>query len=618
VDDRERLLDAIPDVLWAIDLRTQRFTYLSRSVEALRGLTVDDTLARPIDGAFTPESLARLRAVLASGAPGPFTDIHDQPCRDGSVKHVETTLAILRDADGAAVEAVGVSRDATARVRAERALRASESRYRFMARSMPVVQWAIDRRGIFEASEGLGLVTLGLRPGQVVGLSVRDVYAGNPGVIADYERALGGQTFTAENVIGLHVFESHWAPARNEADEIVGVVGVALDVTEARRLEEQYRQAQRLEGIGRLAGGIAHDFNNLLTVILGCAETLADDLASGLPATAGDVEQIRAAAERARDLTTQLLAFARKQIIAPVVLDLNAVVQRSEKLLRRVLGEDVVLVVHPDARLWPVRCDRGQIEQVLLNLAVNARDAMPRGGTLVLETRNAFDSRTGDDGSVEIDEWACLLVRDDGSGIPAEVVPHVFEPFFTTKEQGKGTGLGLATVHGIVVQNGGRVRVESVEGHGTTFEIRFPRARGAVAADPVVTDVDARALRGTETVLVVEDEPLVRQTAERALVGAGYQVLSAGSGVAALAMVRAVTAPLDLVVTDVVMPGLSGPRTVEALRADHPGLRSLFVSGYSADEIARKGELPPGIDFLPKPYTRVDLLSRVRRILDDR
>jgi PAS domain S-box-containing protein len=618
VPDNQRLLDTIPDVVWTMDLATMRFTYVSPSVEGLRGLSVNEAVEQPFDRAFTPEAVGRLRAVLAAPPGGPLTDIYDQPCRDGSVKHVETTLYVRFDPAGTPVEAVGVSRDATARVRAERALRASESRYRFMVRSMPVVQWGIDRNGIFEVSEGLGLAALGLRPGEVVGRSVHEVYGANSGIIADFERALAGHTFTAENVIGPRVFESHWAPARNEADEIVGVVGVALDVSEARRLEDQYRQAQRLEGIGRLAGGIAHDFNNLLTVILGCAETLAEDLAAGRPASPGDVDQVRIAGERARDLTTQLLAFARKQIITPVVLDLNAVMQRSERLLRRVLGEDVVLVVRPDPALCPVRCDRGQIEQVLLNLAVNARDAMPHGGSLVLETRNVTESRPSDSGTAVAEEWACLLVRDTGSGIPADVVPHVFEPFFTTKEHGKGTGLGLATVHGIVVQNGGRIQVESAEGRGTTFAIRFPRARGVAAADPVPAEVDVHALGGTETVLVIEDEPLVRQTAERALAGVGYRVLSAGSGTEAIRLARNTRLPIELVVSDVVMPGMSGPTAVHVLETLLPNLRALYVSGYSADEIADKGELPADIDFLPKPYSRVDLLARVRRILDGR
>ncbi|MBS2022052.1 MAG: PAS domain S-box protein [Deltaproteobacteria bacterium] len=390
-------------------------------------------------------------------------------------------------------------------------------------------------------------------------------------------------------------------------------VGAWNDVTHLRNLEEQFRQSQKLESIGRLAGGVAHDFNNLLTVIICSAEAMNDDLQQGSPVHAEDLQEVQAAADRARELTRQLLTFARKQVINPVVLDLNAVVRGSEKLLRRVLGEDVDLRVETQAGLWSMLGDQGQVEQVLMNLAVNARDAMPAGGQLLLETSN-LDVPADECGGAPASQWVRLRVRDTGTGMSPEVKAHLFEPFFTTKEVGKGTGLGLATVHGIVLQAGGSISVESTIGQGTTFEIRLPRA----SADPVSPDAGEvpGVLSGTETLLVVEDDSQTRRVTVRTLEKAGYRVLVAGDGELALAVARAWTGALDLVVTDVVMPRMSGRALVDSLRWSRPGLRSLFVSGYSQEAISHRGVLDPGVQFLPKPFTPVALLTRVRAILD--
>jgi two-component system cell cycle sensor histidine kinase/response regulator CckA len=388
----------------------------------------------------------------------------------------------------------------------------------------------------------------------------------------------------------------------------------ARDATEQRRLEEQLRQGQKLESIGRLAGGVAHDFNNLLTVILSCSAGIREAQAEGRPVDPEDVEQIQEAGERARDFTTQLLAFARKQVISPVPLDLNTVVRSSERLLRRVLGEDVRLEVHAQEGLWLALCDPGQMEQLLLNLAANARDAMPRGGTLVIETRNAVVEPGAASAGTSSGQWVHLVVRDSGAGMSAEVQERIFEPFFTTKEMGKGTGLGLATVHGIVTQNGGRVLVESEPGHGTTFEIRFPRTHAIPEAAP--RPAPAAAARGTETILVVEDDSSVRAVTVRALRGAGHRVLVASDGPEALAVAEQHGGTLHLVVTDVVMPGMSGRAVVDSLRRRRPGLRALFVSGYPQEVIARRGVLDGGIEFLAKPFTPATLTARVRAVLD--
>ena len=393
------------------------------------------------------------------------------------------------------------------------------------------------------------------------------------------------------------------------------VLSISRDITERKRLEEQVRQAQKLDSIGRLAGGIAHDFNNILTAILSSAEALKEGLGGRDAESARELEQILAAGWRARDLTRQLLAFARKQVIAPVLLDLNQVIRSSETLFQRVLGEDVRMETELAPDLWPVLCDRGQVDQVLMNLVVNARDAMPTGGSLVVRTANvpgAASAGAAGDGRDRVR----LVVQDSGTGISPEVRAHLFEPFFTTKPPGRGTGLGLATVYGIVTQSGGDVRVQSEPGGGTSLALSLPRAAGAAAHPPRDDPAPARRSSGHECLLVVEDDERVRAVAVRALSESGYRVLVAEDGAAALEVVRREGHGIEMVVTDVVMPGLSGRAVVDALRVGLPGLKALYVSGYSGEEIAERGVLDAGVHFLQKPFTPAMLVERVRAILD--
>jgi CheY-like chemotaxis protein len=344
----------------------------------------------------------------------------------------------------------------------------------------------------------------------------------------------------------------------------------------------------------------------------GC-DQLAQDLETRGTCDLEDLKEVRAAGYRAGDLTKQLLAFARRQVIAPVALHLDEVVRGSERLLRRVIGEDVEIRTSLGPGLWPVLGDAGQLEQVIVNLAVNARDAMPRGGRLTLETRNAAPSPPG---SGPAGEWVRLLVRDTGVGMSPEVKAHLFEPFFTTKPMGRGTGLGLATVHGIVAQAGGQVRVESDPGAGTVFEISLPRA--SQPASPAVGPAAGSAPRigGTESVLVVEDDPLVREVTARALRSGGYRVLTADGGAAALELASREGAALRLVVTDVVMPGLDGKALAGELALRLPALRVLFLSGYTQDVISHHGVLDSGVEFLQKPFSTSALLARVRGLID--
>ncbi|HVM44186.1 MAG TPA: PAS domain S-box protein [Gemmatimonadales bacterium] len=374
-------------------------------------------------------------------------------------------------------------RDITLRKRAEEALASSERFFRAVISSVPIVLFAWDGRGVFVLSEGKGLDGLGLKPAEVVGRTVFDVYRNYPEILADARRALAGEAFSARTAIGEAHFDVWYSPVRDEGGAVTTVIGVAADVTDRAALELQLRQAQKMEAVGRLAGGIAHDFNNLLTAILSYVDFLLVSLGAEHPGR-DDAEEIRRAALKAADLTRQLLAFSRRQVLQPKLLDLNAIVADMEKLMRRLIGEDVVLVTRLAPGLGGVRADPSQLEQVIVNLAVNARDAMPQGGTLTLETgeADAEGVRAHGHAAVEPGRYVMLRIHDTGHGMDAGTRARLFEPFFTTKEQGRGTGLGLATVYGIVKQSGGYIWVESEPGRGTTFTVHLPRAEAAPAA----------------------------------------------------------------------------------------------------------------------------------------
>jgi two-component system cell cycle sensor histidine kinase/response regulator CckA len=395
----------------------------------------------------------------------------------------------------------------------------------------------------------------------------------------------------------------------------LGAVVVLHDITERKLLETQLRQAQKMEAIGRLAGGVAHDFNNLLNVILGYGEMLLEKLPEGDPSRHKLVE-IRSAANRAAGLTRQLLAFSRKQVIEPRVIDLNSLIADMEKMMRRLIGEDIELLTRPAPGLGRVRADPGQIEQILMNLAVNARDAMPDGGRLILETANADleESFARQHPGARPGRFVTFVVTDTGVGMDAEVQSHLFEPFFTTKDQGKGTGLGLATVYGIVKQSEGYITVRSEPGRGATFTIYLPRVDAP--SDRAPTRAPAVSAGGTETLLVVEDESTVRDLLGEILQGLGYTVLSTGDVDEALAIVRDRREPIHLLITDVVMPKMNGrelARRITALRAD---LKVIYMSGYADSAIIHQGILESGAAFIQKPFSLTTVAQRIREILD--
>jgi PAS domain S-box-containing protein len=415
---------------------------------------------------------------------------------------------------------------------------------------------------------------------------------------------------------GSIVDVNFWGAARrNSAGRVIGSIGFLIDMTQQKRLEKQFRQAQKMEAVGRLAGGVAHDFNNLLTVINGCSALLLDQVRREDPMYVLLDETLRAG-ERAADLTRQLLAFSRQQVLKLQRIDLNESFSVISSMLKRLMGEDIELAVQSQPNLWPIQADKGQVNQVLMNLAVNARDAMPDGGTLTITTDN-FVLKPGMPVPHPVftpGEYVHVRVRDTGYGMDQEVRSHLFEPFFTTKEEGKGTGLGLATVYGIVKQSHGFIFVDSELGKGATFDLYFPRF---IEADKLADSAaPSRPKRGAERVLLVEDMDSVRELVSRALEGYGYKVIKAANGEEAIRLVAVMTEPIDVLVTDVVMPRMTGPVVADRLRAHWPGLRVLFMSGYT-ERVKPVFLNSPGTLFIQKPFLPTELVAQLRRLLDE-
>jgi len=398
-------------------------------------------------------------------------------------------------------------------------------------------------------------------------------------------------------------------------EEGMFAIAFVSDISQRKKLEEQLMHAQKMEAVGRLAGGVAHDFNNMLTVISGYNQMILDQL-SPLDPMRGYAEEILKAADRAAALTNQLLAFSRRQIVQPRVFNVNAALSQTEKMLRRLIGEDVVLTLSLHPETGNVKADPGHLEQAIFNLATNARDAMPNGGRLTIETANVSldDTYARTHLGVQPGDYVMIAVTDSGHGMDMETKRHIFEPFFTTKERGKGTGLGLATVYGIIKQAGGDIWVYSELGKGTTFKLYFPRV-----ADPV-TDMtgsgsEAPAREGHETILVVEDEQGVRDLTARMLKQLGYTVLTAAGGAEAMEISRVHPGPIALLVTDVVMPNMNGAQLATELRQGRPGMKVIFVSGYTENTVSDHGGLDAKADFLAKPFTREGLSKKIRATL---
>jgi PAS domain S-box-containing protein len=508
--------------------------------------------------------------------------------------------------------AAGILGAAVERRSAEQAIRASAEQYRLFFDANPLPMWVFDLETLaFLAVNDAAARTYGYEREELLTMTIADIRPPEEvDAIRAYVQTLGSG------------FDDHgrWKHRRRDGTVIdVEVAGygiefegrrarlvVAQDVSARLALEEKLRQAQKMEAVGRLAGGIAHDFNNILTAVDGYSELALRRLPRDAEVVA-DIDEIRRAAARATGLTRQLLAFSRQQVHDPAPVEVAEVVADMEPMLRPLIGEDVTFA----ARLEPgyVLADRSQLEQVLLNLAVNARDAMPAGGELVVESRCV---QVADGGELEPGSYVLLAVSDSGLGMDENVLPRIFDPFFTTKGRGEGTGLGLATVYGIVEQSGGHVLVDSEPGRGTTFAVYLPQVEAAAAAAP-----QARPTleRGHETILLVEDEPSVRELVRRVLEEHGYTVLVAGNGVEALELVGWLRIPIDMLLTDVVMPAMGGPALVERLGADCPP-RVLYISGYTGEDSLADGTGRGDLDLLLKPFSPAELVRRVRALLD--
>ena len=424
-----------------------------------------------------------------------------------------------------------------------------------------------------------------------------------------------GQVVNEKKDGELYTEETTISPVRDASGQTVSYVAVARDITHEVELEGQLRQSQKMESIGRLAGGVAHDFNNLLTIIIGYSEIIESSLEPN-DRLAGDVKEVLNAADRASRLISQLLAFSRKQTIDPKVLNINETVERSRKILKRLIEENIALLFVPDKNLWQTKIDPGQLDQIILNLAVNARDAMPDGGKLTIETKNVVFDETYRKTHLFIKpgEFVMLAVSDDGCGMEKEVLANIFEPFFTTKGMEKGTGLGLSTVYGIVKQHGGFINAYSEPGHGTSFKIYLPR--GWEEIDEITWRKGDTAAVGTETVLLAEDEQQVRMLATRILEENGYTVLAAGDGDSAHLICNECEKDIHLLLTDVVMPEMNGKDLYDQIALTRPGIKVLYLSGYSDNAIAHHGVLKEGTAFLQKPFKAVDLLRKVRKVLN--
>jgi PAS domain S-box-containing protein len=603
---------------------TFTYTRWNAAAERLFGWRETEALGKhPFDLIVPPEAQPYVAAVFDRLRRGEalVTGANANRTRTGRTVFCEWTNTPLYDPDGAFAGIVSLAQDVTDRLRMEEALRASEERYRTIVEAAHEGIWALDAAGRTTFVNHRLTELLGAPAAALFGRPLLDFVpaADRDAVRADLARhraAPGVQEIRLCRQDGaiLHALVSA-TPLPSPTGRPAGTLLMVTDVTERRRLEAQFRQAQKMEAIGRLAGGVAHDFNNLLTVINGYSELLLAGPAAGPQRPA--LEEIHKAGARAALLTRQLLAFSRQAVLEPRVLDLNAVVRESERLIRRLVGEDVAVHAHLALDLGQVRADPGQLHQVILNLVVNARDAMPTGGRLELTTANVelCPGRPPEPDAARGGPFVLLAVSDTGCGMTPEVLARICEPFFTTKPVGQGTGLGLATVYGIVRQSDGHLAVASAPGRGTTFKVYLPRV-GWEEPRPADGEPAAALPRGGETILLVEDEAPVRRYAAQVLEGLGYRVLTAADGAEARAVTAAHPEPLDLLVTDVVMPHQSGRQLAEALQAQRPGLKVLFMSGYTEDAVVRHGVRSAEAAILHKPFSPAALAHQVRQILD--
>ena len=622
-DKLQTILESANDLV--IQLTPTGFVkYLSPNCERLTGYKPEELIGKHMKKTTppseAPKTLKTLKRVLKGEVIRDFAinQIH----KDGRIVPTEINITPVRK-EGKIVAVQGIMRDVSERKQAEEALKASEEKFRSLFEDSRDTIFITSADGIMLDINSAGEELFGYTRSELLGMDVRQLYLDQndriqfvqeiiqTGYVRNYE-----MKFRRKDGEGIECLLTATIKTADDGKTIL-FQGIISDVTETRKLEEQFRQSQKMEAVGRLAGGVAHDFNNMLSVIIGGSELAMRQLKPYDPSRQ-KLEEIHKAAERASNLTRQLLAFSRKQTLQPRVLDLNKTISNMDKMLRRIIGEDVELetVINPD--LWKVKVDPGQIELVILNLAVNARDAMPKGGQLTIETMN-----------IELDEdytrihpgtgsglYAMLIISDTGSGMTKEVKEHIFDPFFTTKDAEKGTGLGLSTVYGIIKQSGGNIWVYSEAGKGTTFKIYLPKVLGE-EEELQLKKVSAEIPKGSETVLVVEDDEHVRKLAVEMLETQGYKLYEARNGIEAFRVCQQMEKSIDLAVIDVIMPGMSGDELAKLLRKElWPDLKVLFMSGHAENVVAHQGILEPGIPYLQKPLNLISFTQKVREVLD--
>lgn len=594
--------------------------------ERIKGYRAEEIIGQHFSRFYPEPDLKQgkpARVLETAKATGRFEEKGWRVRKDGTHFWASVVITALYDEQGKLAGFSKITRDITEWQRAEEKLRQSEEKFSkaFQSSPLAVTISTVAEGRYIDANEAFFRI-VGSEREQVIGKTAADLNLwAQPEDRANLIRQLEE---TGRGAVLETVFNSKTHGRRSvqvfaepiQLDGIPCIVAVTEDVTEARTLEAQYRQAQKMEATGRLAGGIAHDFNNVLNVILGYCELLLERVLAEDPARK-QIQQIETAARRASDLTRQLLAFGRQQVMQARVLSLNSVISEMSDMLRRLIGEDIEITTSLSEALWPIKADPTQVVQTVMNLVVNARDAMPAGGKVIIETGNARLNGKYVEQHVQVapGDYARLVVTDTGTGMDEETKAHIFEPFYTTKEMGKGTGLGLATVYGIVKQSGGFIWVYSEPGQGTAFKVYFPRAEAAIK-DDVAAPVISRDTRGTETIFVLEDNDQLRELAVEFLQSSGYSVLESGDPEKALEIAAQHEGPIHLLVTDVVLPKMSGRVMAEKLNQVRPGTKVLFVSGYTDDVVVRHGVLHQGVAFLQKPFTRDDLTTKVRTVLE--
>jgi two-component system, cell cycle sensor histidine kinase and response regulator CckA len=628
------LAEDIRDVVWTTDLKGD-LTYVSPSVRAQTGFTPEEYYSMSVGQRMPPESAARAIAEIQKQVSLPIEKRAESLVMEfqvmtkaSQVLDVEINTSWMHDEDGTPIGIIGITRDITPRKRAEQALKESEERFRALVSFASEGIMIHGDGAIIDANQAFADFVGFPNPESLIGKNGLEVIPFTPAsrqalvdhINKDSEETHDVEIVRPDGTLAHMATHGRGTILRGRPVRIVSMLDITdrkLAEEEKARLHEQLAQASKMEAIGRLAGGVAHDFNNLLTTILGYSELIQSRLAEDNSART-EIEEIQKAGERAASLTQQLLAFSRKQVINPRIIDMNAVVMETQKMLQRLIGENIKLVLNLAPDLGYVKIDPHQIEQVLMNLAVNARDAMPDGGTLTIATANLTFDRQYDHSyreEVASGPFVALSVADTGIGMEPETKARLFEPFFSTKENRRGTGLGLAMVYGIAKQNGGAISVHSEPGSGTLFQLCFPRVHEALDSHPDM--IKSASPTGSETVLLVEDNDMVRRLARQVLSHLGYEVLDTNSPNGAIRICAEHPKPIHLLLSDVIMPEMNGVELYARLQAIRTELKVLFMSGYAEDVIARQGMLVEGMEFIQKPFTIETLATRVRQVLDN-